>query len=163
MLGPSWAWTFLKNTLPRLKPSFLRCGAEGEQDAEDLLREASFFGDLAEDALVDEVEELRDAAEDGDAALAQGESQLLGVERIEKDDLAAVAERQEEIGHLGQHVEERQHAEQSVSGTDGDELADALQLGGEIAVGEHDALGIAGGSRGVDDGRDIVGLHGSRG
>ena len=67
---------------------------------------------------MDEIEELRHAAEDGDAALAQGKRQLLRVERIEKDDLAAVAERQKEVGHLRQHVEERQHAEQAVSGAD---------------------------------------------
>ena len=162
-VGAELGVDFFEDDLAEIEAQLLRCGAEGEQDAEDLLGEASFFGDLAEDALVDEIEELGDAAEDGDAALAQGERQLLGVERIEKDDLAAVVERQEEVGHLGQHVEERQDSEQGVSGTDGDEPADALELGGEIAVGEHDALGIAGGSRGVDDGRDIVGLDGSRG
>ena len=162
-VGAELGVDFLEDDLAEIEAQLLRCRAEGEQDAEDLLGEASFFGNLSKDALVDEIEELRDAAEDGDAALAQGESQLLGVERIEKDDLAAVVERQEEVGHLGQHMEERQDSEQRVPGTDGDELADALELGGEIAVGEHDALGIAGGSRGVDDGSDIVGLDGSRG
>ena len=53
-------------------------------------------------------------------------------------------------------MEERQHPEESISGADVDELADALQLGREIAVGEHDAFGIAGGSRGVNDGRNII-------
>ncbi len=33
-----------------------------------------------------------------------------------------------------------------------------VEVGGEIAVGEHDALGFAGGAGGVDDGGEIVGL-----
>ena len=159
-VGAELGVNFLEEDLAEIEAQLLRGGAEGEQHAEDLLGEAAFLGDLAEDALVDEVEELGDAAEDGDAALAQGEGQFLGVERIEKDDLAAVAERQVEVDHLRPaHGRAADTPRKPSPGPMGMNSADALQFGGEIAVGEHDALGIAGGSRGVDDGRDIVGLH----
>ncbi len=111
---------------------------------------------------MDEIEELRNAAEDGDAALTQRDHQLLRVQRIEKDNLAAIAQRQENIDHLRQHVEERQHAKKTVARADGNEFADALQFGSQVAVGEHHALGIAGGSGGVNDGRNIVWLHRNR-
>jgi len=33
-----------------------------------------------------------------------------------------------------------------------------VDVGGDVAVGEHDAFGIAGGARGVDEGGEIAGL-----
>ena len=100
---------FLEEHLAEIEAQLLRCRAEAAASARKTRSaSAALFANLAEDALVNEIEELRNAAEDSNAALAQREGQFLRVQRIEKDNLAAVAQRQKKIGHLRQHVEERQ-------------------------------------------------------
>ena len=150
----------LEKHVAEIESDLLRCGAEFEHESENSFGQPSLLGDLAENALMNEIEELGDAAEDGDASLTQGERQFLRVERIKKDDLAAIAEGKKQIRHLREHVKERQHSEQSVTGPDLDELANAVQFGGQVAIGQHDALGIAGSSGGVDDGGNIFRLDG---
>ena len=50
---------------------------------------SAFLLHLALNAVVDEVEELRYAAEDGDVALLQGAQEFGGVERFDEDDAHA--------------------------------------------------------------------------
>ena len=51
-------------------------------------------------------------------------------------------ERQQQVGHLRERVEERQHAEHASLLVDTSTTAKAaVALGQQVAVGEHDALG----------------------
>ena len=59
-------------------------------------------------------------------------------------------------------MEERKNAEKTVSRADGNELSDTLQFGGEIAVGQHHPFRVAGGSRGVNNCRNVVRLQRNR-
>ena len=68
---------------------------------------------------------------------------------------------QHDVGHLGERVKERENAEDGVFGADVDHLENAFGFGLKVAVREHHALGIAGGARGVEDHRDVVGGDGN--
>ena len=110
------------------------------------------------DAIENEIEELRHAGEDGDVAFLQGAKQFAGVHRLEVDDTHADGQRQHDVGHLGEGVEEREDAEDGVFGADVDDLEHTFGFGLEVAVREHHTLGIAGGARSVEDHRDVVRL-----
>ena len=131
-------------------------GGDGQHSAEDGADGGTFLLHLALNAVVDQVEELRYAAEDGYVALLERPQQFGGVERFDKDDAHADRQRQQQVGHLGECVEEREDAEDCVSGADVDDAEDGNGFGFKVAVREHDALGIAGGSRSVEKGGDVV-------
>ena len=58
------------------------------------------------------------------------------------------------------HVVEGQEAEDAAVGGHGVDLFVCEEVGAHVAVGEHDALGVAGGAGGVDEGGPIVGFDG---
>src|SRR4051812_32325212 len=83
---------------------------------------------LLEYLFVNEIEELRHAAEEGRVALAQGEQQLAGVELLKVDDPAPHSEGNQQVGHLRQRVKERQHAKYGIGVSDVDDLQDGIGL-----------------------------------
>ena len=126
-----------------------------QQAAEGRAGKPAAFLHLSRDALVDQVEELRHAHEDGDVPLGQALEQLGGVERLEVDDAGADGHRQQQVGHLGQRMEQRQDPQHGVPLADVDDGERRLALGSEVAVGQHDSLGVGGGPRGEEDHRGI--------
>ena len=106
---------------------------------------------LAHDPLVDQIEELRHAREDGDLALGQRPHQLLRAERLEVDDTRAHRERQQQVGELRQRVEQRQHAQHAVVLGDVHHPERRVTLGDQVGVRQHHALRIRGGARGVEN------------
>ena len=68
----------------------------------------------ARDALVDEVEELRHAREDGDPARVERLDERRRVDGVEKDHARAGRERQQQVGHLRERMKQRQDAEHGV-------------------------------------------------
>src|SRR5690606_23021277 len=54
-------------------------------------------------------------------------------------------------------VEERQHGEDAVAGAGADRRVELGEVGGDLPVGEHHALGGAGGAGGVRQGGDVLG------
>ena len=108
-------------------------------------------GDLLGDALVEEVEELRHAAEQRDVALGERSQQLGRVQRLQEDNSGSAREWQQQIGHLREGVEQREHAEDRVALVHAHDPEDSLHFGEQVAVCQHDALGVAGGAGGVED------------
>src|SRR5258708_35680785 len=53
-------------------------------------------------------------------------------------------------------VEEGKNAEDGIAFVEMENLFDLLDVGGEVEVGEDDALGFAGGAAGKDDGGGVV-------
>jgi len=81
-----------------------------------------------------------------------------GAQALDEIHAAAFDQRHHEVGGEREGVEERQHDQKVVFG--GDHVADgfktALRVAAEVEVGEHRALGLAGGARGVDDRGDVL-------
>src|SRR5450759_3084672 len=76
-----------------------------------------------------------------------------GIGGIGVVDHAAAGEQREPDGHREtERMEKRQHAHDAVAGVDPEELGDGFDLADQVVVGEHDALGDAGGAAGEDDG-----------
>src|SRR6266568_1491143 len=69
----------LEQYLAEIEARLLRQRAHASHDTKDLLGKPALLRNLSEDALMDEVEELRNAAEDCNAPLPQRERQLLRV------------------------------------------------------------------------------------
>ena len=129
-----------------------------EQRAEQRAGQPPALVHLAGHALVDQIEELRHAGEDGDPALGQRLEQVGRVQRLEIDDAGTDGERQQQVGHLGQGVEQRQHAEDGVLLAHVHHCERRLAFGRQVAVCQHDALRVGGGPRRVeDDGRVAAG------
>ena len=59
-------------------------------------------------------------------------------------------------------MEEREDAEYGVGGADVNHFEDAFGFGFEIAMREHDALGVARSPRAVEDHGNVVGGNGNR-
>ena len=73
-------------------------------------------------------------------------------------DHAAAGEQREPDGHgEAEGMEEGQDADDAVAGVDPEELGDGFDLADQVVVGEHDALGSAGGSAGEDDAGERIG------
>ena len=62
-------------------------------------------------------------------------------------------------GALGD-VAEREERQEAVVGPDGHDPRDVVDVGGDVAVGEHHALGSPGGAGRVDDGGQVVEVDG---
>ena len=142
----------------RTEQQLAQIQSEAASDARDLqhpekraLRKPATRAGLLPDALVNQVEKLRDAAEQGNVALAQGAQQFRRVERFQENDAGASGQRQQQVGHLRQGVKQRQHAKNGVARVDVNQPKCAFGFGGEVVVGEHHALGIAGRSGGVEN------------
>ena len=113
-----------------------------EQCAEEEAFRRTRSGDLAHHPFVDQIEELRNAAEGGDVTLGKGAHQLGRVDRLQEDHARPVGERKHEIGEKGERVEERKHAEDAVGLVDPHDLEPGIALGEEVPVGQDHALGI---------------------
>src|ERR1035438_5598209 len=72
------------------------------------------------------------------------------------DDAAAGEQREPDGDGEAEGVEEGQHADDAVAGIDPEELGDGFDIANQVVVGEHDALGDAGGSAGEDDGGQAI-------
>ena len=126
----------------------------GDHDAQEHPRDGAALANLAGDPLVDEVEELRHAREDRDAARRERRDQRRRADRVEKHHARADRKRQQQVGHLRERVEQRQHAENRVGLGDLHDRKGAFAFGVEVGVRQDDALGIGGGAGGVqNDGR----------
>src|SRR5215469_15153481 len=133
---------------------------DGQQHFEQRTNKRALLLHLFLDTPEDQVEKLRHTGEDGDMALLESAEEVAGVERFEIDDAHGDSERQEQVGHLGERVKQRQDAEDGVFGTDIEHFANALAFALDIAVGEHHPLGIAGSARGVEDQGDVASCYG---
>ena len=112
---------------------------------------------------MNEVEKLRHAAEQRYVSLGQGAEKFGGVQRLEENHASAAGQRNHQVRHLRQRVEQRQHAENRVRVVEAYEAKDRFHLAAQVGMREHYALGIAGGSGGVEDAGNIIGLGGGRG
>ena len=99
--------------------------------------------DLLEDALVNQIEKLRHDGESRDVALLQRLQQFGGVEGFQVYDSRSLDQRQEQVRHLRQHVEQGQDAEQRVSGAEIDPVEDGVHFAEEVGVRQHHAFGIS--------------------
>ena len=135
-------------------------GRDGQHCFEERTNKRALLLHLFLNAIEDEVKELWHAGEDGDIALLQGPEQIASVERFEIDDAHGNRERQEQVGHLGERMKKRQNAENGVFGADIEDFADAIAFALDIAVREHDSLGIAGSARGVENQGDVASCYG---
>ncbi len=93
----------------------------------------------------------------GDAVVLDGGEELRQVEAGQDDDGGAEPERGVHEGGEAVDVEERQDGEDAVAGCGGNGRFELGEVGGDLPVGEHHALGGAGGARGVRQGRDVLG------
>ena len=73
-------------------------------------------------------------------------------------DAGAEVEDDEQTTHLLVHVTQRQDGEEAAGRVAGYVLRYSLYVGGEVAVGQHDALGVARGPGGEHDLGEVVGL-----
>jgi hypothetical protein len=129
----------------------------GNQRAKNGAGKRAFAARFRHHALVNQIEKLRDAGEQRDIARSQRRHERARADRLEKHHARAGGERQKEIGHLAQGVEERQHAEQSVALADGHNRERRPALGFEIRVREDDALGIGCGPGRIEhDGHRVI-------
>ncbi len=119
-------------------------------------RHLAALGDFLEDALVNQVEKLRHHGKNRDLALVERAQQFGGVQRFQIDHPRALYQRQQKIGHLGEHVKQRQHAEHGIFRTDVRPAEYRFNLTQQIGVREHHSLGIGGGAGGVEQGGDDV-------
>ncbi len=111
-------------------------------------------GEPLEHPLMQQVEELRHHAERGDLPRLQGAHHLGAVQRGQEHHACATGERQEQVGNLGQGVEERQHPQDAIVRRDPHDPERRIPLGQEVPVRQHDAFGIARRPRRVqEDGR----------
>ncbi len=79
-----------------------------------LLREGPSFRDFLKDPLVNQIKKLRHHGEGGDIALLQSPQKLGRVQSLQIHNARAFHQRQQQIGHLCQHVKHGQHAQQRV-------------------------------------------------
>ncbi len=124
---------------------------------ENRLGDAAALADLFEDALVNQVEELRDDGECGDLPLLESAQEFGGVQCFEIHDTRAFDQRQHQVCHLRQHVEHGQDAEHGVGVADLQKTEDGVDLAQHVGVGELHALGVSGGAGGVEQGCDSIG------
>ena len=124
--------------------------------AKDFLGERASLRDFLKDSLVDQIEELRHHGERGDVALAQGPQQFGRIQSFQINDARAFHQRQKQIRHLRQHVKHGQHTEQRVGRPDIHPVEHRFHFTQKVGVRQHHALGIGGGSRGVEQGSDVV-------
>ena len=111
------------------------------------------LADLGDDCVVHLLGEQRHGQEDrgGDFAHVLGH----GAEVLHDADLAHRAHRHEEVSGEGEGVVQGKHEQEVVRSADGEVLKRALELGGEVAVREHGALGAPRRAGGVDDRGDV--------
>jgi len=62
-------------------------------------------------------------------------------------------------GHALEDVAQGQEGDQDIAPSEAEDLVGGAHVGHEVGVGEHDALGLAGGAAGVDDASELVGHH----
>ena len=97
-------------------------------------------------------EELRDGRQKGGAMADDFLQNVLGrVERFDQDNGAADAERQQNPHREHEAVEHGQENDEAVFPDGFERHAAAFQVGQQIGVGQHRALGMAGGAGGVND------------
>ena len=105
-----------------------------------------------------EPQERRRGQEDGALVRPAQLADLAALPRVGVvDDRGPDLQRHPQRHRVAEAVKERQDAEQPVPGLRVDGLDDRLGVGGDVAVAEHDPLGIAGAAAGKDHGGQVVG------
>ncbi len=133
-----------------------QCAVQRHQGAHQRQRELAAFMQFFENALVNQVKKLGHNAKHGDVAFLQSAQQFGGVERFEIDDARAIEQRQEKVGHLREDMKHGENSQQRILGANLDYPEHRIRLADEVGVGEHDALWIGGGARGVEQRRQVV-------
>ena len=128
----------------------------GDERAEDAACEPAAPFDLTDDPLMDQIEELRHAGEDRDPARLERAEQRRGADGLQEDDPRADRQRQPQVRHLGERVEQRENAEDDVVLVRLDDGQDRRAFRLEIAVREHDPLGVGRRAGGVQDDRRVA-------
>ena len=103
-----------KKIRPALKPDLAQTAIERHQSLQRPARNFAALGDFLEDALVNQVEKLRNHGENRDLTFVERAQQFRRVQRFQINDAGALYQRQQKIRHLGEHVKERQHPEHGV-------------------------------------------------
>ena len=145
-----------KQNSPGVDAHFAQTVIEGHETLKHFPRERSSFFDLLEYPLVNQIKELRHHGEGGNVPLAQSAQKLGRVQSLQVDHARAFHQRQKQIRHLCQHVKHRQHAQQRVGGSEVDPIEHGFHFTQKVGVGKHHALGVGGGSRGVEEGSEVV-------
>ena len=149
-----WAWR--NRNRPRLTRAYRsQPGVQGDERPEGGAGHPPGRGDAFRDALVQQVVELRDDAEGGDAALGEGPHHLGAVHGFQEYDPRPRRQRKQQIGDLREGVEERQDAQDGVPFVEPDDAEGAGPLGAEVAVRQDHALRVAGRARRVQDHRRV--------
>ena len=106
--------------------------------------------DLLEDAFVEQIEELGNGHQGGHARLVHAGQKIRALERGREGDPGA-GEEQDQLDGEGKGVVEGQDRQQVILGVNQSEFQDALGIGQEVPMAQHDPLGDAGGAGGVQD------------
>ena len=95
----------------------------------------------------------------GDAAFLEAVAQAVCGELVEVVDAGAHGQGQQQAAGELKGVVQGQHAEQAVVLREREQRPEAGHHGTQVAMGEHDPLGVAGGTGGVEDAREGVGVE----
>jgi hypothetical protein len=134
-----------------------REAVQPEQRPEGAARERRFLSQLLLDPVVEKIEELGHGDQDRDARLLERREDFRPPESVGEHHLPPEVEGDQDVDHRGQHVLQRQQAEERLVVPEGDDAEGALDFGEDVPVGEAHPLRGPGGPRGVDDGDDIGG------
>ncbi len=102
---------FVEKAGTRIDSNLAKRAVEPNHRGEKSLCNPASLRDLLKKPLMNQVEELRHDCERGDIALVQSAQEFGGVEGFKIDNPRALDQGKEEIRHLRQNVEERQHPE----------------------------------------------------
>jgi len=91
---------------------------------------------------VDQVKKLRHHGKNSDLALVERTQQFRGVQCFQIDHTRTLNQRQQEIGHLREHMKERQHSEHRIFRTDMCPAENGFDFAHEVGVSQHHAFGI---------------------
>ncbi len=112
---------------------------------------------LLPDAALEELPQGGHAHHGRHARTLEGGDDLLAGELVEVDHRRAARQRQEHAAGKLKRVVQRQHRQHAVALAEGEDGREGREQRGEVAVGQHHALGGARRARGVDDARHGVG------
>lgn len=105
---------------------------------------------------MNQVKELRHDRESCNVALGQRAQEFRRVESFQIHNPGALDQRHQQIGHLGQDVKQRQHAEKGIAGPEINPIEYSLDFAKDVGMGQHHALGVGGSTGGVDQAGEIV-------
>ena len=114
MRSPKVLCSLAEESTAGVESDLTQTAVERHQGLQRPARNFAALGYFLEDALVNQVKELRHHCKDRDLPLVQRPQQLRGVQGLQIDDAGALHQGQQKIRHLGEHMEERQDAEHGI-------------------------------------------------